>query len=129
MDWILVFTLLLSASTLLASANLGWSKGATYAWLLWAANATVWQAYVTYTGQWGLIPLNIATMYMGLANAMRKYYEDHNMTDRAPWNTWHFKLSVWLRSKFGHRLRCGCRGFCNGHWGTIGPDIKWEEGR
>lgn len=118
MDWVLGIT------TLLANANLGWSRGASYAWLLWACNAMAWQAYVTYTGQWGFTVLSVVTMYMGLANAMRRYYKDHGMNEGTPWTTWHFKLNVWLKSKFGRRMNCGCRGFCDGHWGTIGPDIR-----
>lgn len=116
-------TWILSITTLLVNANLGWSKGAAWAWLIWAGNATAWQVYITITEQWGFTILNVVTIYMGLANAMRRYYKDHNMTDRAPWNTWHFKLRMWLKSKLGRRLQCGCRGLCDGHWGTMGPEI------
>jgi len=71
MDWIL------GVSTLLVNANLGWSKGAWWAWALWAVNAGGWQVYVMATDQWGLSVLNIATMGMGIVNAWRVFWRDH----------------------------------------------------
>ncbi len=119
---------LLGATTLFVNANLGWSKGASYAWLLWTANATGWLIWAWDIEKLGIVTLSVVTMYMGLANAMRRYYQDHNMTDRAPWNTWHFRLKVWLRSKLGRRMHRGCRGYCDGHWGPRSPGYRMGPG-
>ncbi len=70
MDWVL------SVTTLLANANLGWSKGVGWAWLLWAGNAAMWQVYVVLTEQWGFTILNFATMGIGIWNAKKNWRKD-----------------------------------------------------
>ena len=68
---------ILSVTTLLSNANLGWSKGAWWSWALWAANAGLWQVYAMSIHQYGLTPLNLVTMGMGVVNAWRKFWETH----------------------------------------------------
>ena len=68
---------ILSVTTLLSNANLGWSKGAWWSWALWAANAGLWQVYAMSIHQYGLTPLNLVTMGMGAVNAYRKWSESH----------------------------------------------------
>lgn len=77
MDWIL------GISTLLINANLGWSKGVWWAWILLFFNAAAWQAYVTHTEQWGFVTLNIATMVVGLVSGLRSYRKSHPTYERA----------------------------------------------
>jgi hypothetical protein len=28
-----------------------------------------------------------------------------------------FRIRKWLLGKFGRKMRCGCRGYCRGHFG------------
>ena len=67
MDWVI------SITTLLANAGLGWSKGKYWMWLLHAVNATLWIAYSYSIKQNGLILLSIVTVLVDLVSAYRAF--------------------------------------------------------
>lgn len=70
---VLIITSALGLSTLLVNSGLGWTKGKWWMWLIHAANAAAWQAYVVATGQWGLTVLNVVTIVVDIISAYRAY--------------------------------------------------------
>lgn len=67
MDWFL------SITTLLVNGNLGWSRGARWAWLVHAVNAAIWIVYAVAIEQYGLIALSVVTIAVDLISAWRKH--------------------------------------------------------
>ncbi len=65
MDW------LISITTLLANAGLGWARGRAWMWRLHAVNAFVWVLYAWSIHQYGLIALSVATIVIDLVSARR----------------------------------------------------------
>lgn len=67
MDW------LLSITTLLANSNLGWSRGAAWAWWAHIANALLWVAFAVMIDKPGLILLSAFTIAVDGATIYRKH--------------------------------------------------------
>ena len=65
MDW------LLSITTVLVNSNLGWSKGARWAWLIHALNAVLWIGYAVWIKQYGLILLSGITIVVDLLSVVK----------------------------------------------------------
>ena len=65
MDWFL------AATTLLVNANLGWSKGAWWAWIVHAMNAAMWIVYAVDIEQMGLVLLSVITIAVDVLSARR----------------------------------------------------------
>ena len=65
MDWFLAVT------TLLVNANLGWSKGAWWAWIVHAMNAAMWIVYAVDIEQMGLVLLSVITIAVDVLSARR----------------------------------------------------------
>ena len=68
---------ILGITTFLANANLVWSRGVWWSWLLWGLNACGWQVFAMQKGLWGLTPLNLVTIGIGFVTAWRRYWETH----------------------------------------------------
>ena len=67
MDWFL------AATTLLVNANLGWSKGEWWAWIVHAMNAAMWIVYAVDIGQMGLVLLSVVTIAVDVLSARRAF--------------------------------------------------------
>ena len=65
MDW------LLSITTLFVNANLGWSKGQWWAWLIHAINGVLWVAYSFATEQYGFVALSFATIAIDIVSMIK----------------------------------------------------------
>ena len=67
MDWFL------GVSTLIVNANLGWAKGAPWAWLVHALNASLWIWYSYKIGQYGFVLLSVVTVILDIVCAWRSH--------------------------------------------------------
>jgi len=72
----MVFGFILSGTTLLVNAGLGWSRGAWWVWGLHTINATAWQVYVMQPGMesaLGISALNIVTICVDIVSGIRAW--------------------------------------------------------